>query len=225
MDKIKAIITGATGMVGKGVLLECLEDDNVEKVLVIVRETTSIVHPKLEEIIHKDFSDFTPIIPTLVGYNACYFCLGISSNGISKQKYEEITYNFTIHFAEVLLPLNPDLTFCYVSGTGTSTEENSSMNWANVKGKTENKLLSMPFEKAYMFRPGFIQPEKGVETKVFLYKMLYVILTPLFPILDKLFPQNITTTSRVGKAMISVVNKGYSNVHLENKDINILSNT
>lgn len=223
MKKINAIITGATGMVGKGVLIECLENKNVEKVLVLVREETGLKHPKLKEIIHKDFTDFSSVIPQLVGYNACYFCLGISSAGISNEKYKEITYDLTMHLAEILLPLNPDITFCYVSGAGTSTKEDSSMNWANVKGKTENDLLKMSFENAFMFRPGFIQPEKGASSKVTLYKMIYNILSPIFPILDKIFPQNITTTSRVGKAMIAVVQKGYSNTYLENRDINILA--
>lgn len=220
MEKISAIITGATGMVGKGVLLECLESNDVEKVLIIVRQSTGIQHPKLKEVIHKDFSDYSTIIPDMAGYNACYFCLGISSAGISNEKYHEITYDLTIHFAEVVLPINPDMTFCYVSGTGTSTEENSSMNWANVKGKTENSLLKMPFEKSFMFRPGFIQPEKGVSSKVPLYKAIYAVISPLFGILDSIFPSKITTTSRLGKAMISVVKNGYMTVYLENDDIN-----
>ncbi|KXX72314.1 NAD-dependent epimerase/dehydratase family protein [Flammeovirga sp. SJP92] len=220
MEKIKVIITGATGMVGKGVLLECLDSNDVEKVLIIVRETTGIKHPKLHEVIHKDFSDFSSVIPHMSGYNACYFCLGISSAGISNEKYHQVTYDLTLHFAEIALPLNPDMTFCYVSGAGTSTEENSSMNWANVKGKTENAILEMPFEKAFMFRPGFIQPEKGVSSKVPLYKMIYSFISPFFPVLDKLFPSSITTTSRLGKAMISVVKNGYSATHLENHDIN-----
>lgn len=220
MEKVRAIITGATGMVGKGVLLECLESNDVEKVLIIVRESTGITHPKLNEVIHKDFSDYTSIISQMSGYNACYFCLGISSAGISNEKYYQITYELTMHFAEVVLPINPDMTFCYVSGAGTSTEENSSLNWANVKGKTENAILKMPFEKSFMFRPGFIQPEKEVSSKVPLYRVIYMFVSPLFPILDKLFPKSITTTSRVGKAMISVVKNGYNATYLENVDIN-----
>ncbi|NME67472.1 NAD-dependent epimerase/dehydratase family protein [Flammeovirga aprica] len=220
MEKIRAIITGATGMVGKGVLLECLESNDVEKVLIIVRESTGINHPKLNEVIHKDFTDFTAIIPQMSGYNACYFCLGISSAGISNEKYHQITYDLTMHFAEIVLPINPDMTFCYVSGAGTSTEENSSLNWANVKGKTENAILKMPFEKSFMFRPAFIQPEKGTSSKVTFYKVIYMFISPLFPILDKLFPKNITTTSRLGKAMISVVKNGYNAIYLENDDIN-----
>ncbi|WP_216595873.1 NAD-dependent epimerase/dehydratase family protein [Flammeovirga sp. OC4] len=220
MEKIKAIITGATGMVGKGVLLECLESNDVEKVLIIVRESTGIKHPKLSEIIHKDFSDFSTIIPQMTDYDACYFCLGISSAGISNEKYHEITFDLTMHFAEIVLPLNPEMTFCYVSGAGTATGEDSSMNWANVKGKTENAILKMPFNQSYMFRPGFIQPEKGVTSKVPLYKAIYLFVSPLFSILDKLFPKSITTTSRLGKAMISVVKNGYSETYLENHDIN-----
>ncbi|MBB6459626.1 Rossmann-fold NAD(P)-binding domain-containing protein [Flammeovirga kamogawensis] len=223
MEKIKAIITGATGMVGKSVLLECLDSDKVEKVLIIVRESIGMKHPKLEEVIHKDFFDLTDIIPKLVGYNACYFCLGISSAGVSIKEYSHITYDLTLHFANIILPLNPDISFCYVSGAGTSSKENSATDWANVKGKTENQLLKFPFKSAYMFRPAVIQPEKGVESKVSVYKTIYKILRPVFPILDRLFPKYVTTSTRLGKAMINVVNKGYKTNIIENDDINALS--
>ncbi|WP_281614655.1 epimerase [Flammeovirga sp. SubArs3] len=223
MKKIKAIITGATGMIGHGVLIECLENDQVEKVLIIVRSKMNIDHPKLEQVVHEDFFDLTPIIPKLVDYNACFFCLGISSAGISKDDYYKTTYSLTMHFASVLLPLSPDVTFCFISGAGTSTNENSSQNWANVKGKAENDLLTLPFKKHYMFRPGFIQPMKGVESKVPMYKKIYKVLGPLYPVIDTLFPKYITSTPRVGKAMINAAVEGYENTYLENADINILA--
>ncbi len=221
--KIKAIITGATGMVGKGVLLECLEDENVESVLVINRQSIDIRHPKLKEIIHKDFFNLSPIEDKLEGYNTCYFCLGVSALGLSKEEYFHLTYELTVNFAETLVKINPDMTFCYVSGEGTDTREESRTNWANVKGKTENKLLAMPFKKVYLFRPGFIQPLKGIKSRTKLYNAIYVVFYPLMPIMKALFPKSITTTVKVGKAMINVVRTGYEPIYLHNKEINELA--
>lgn len=221
--KIKTIITGATGMVGKGVLLECLDHPQVESVLVINRRSIGFEHPKMKEIIHKDFYDLSSIADQLEGYNACYFCLGVSSMGISKEDYYKMTYTLTIHMAEILAERNPDMTFCYVSGDGTSTEENSRMDWANVKGKTENKILSMPFRSAYAFRPGAIQPMRGIKSSTAWYNVIYTITNPIMPFLRKNFPNSITDTTSLGKAMINVTLYGYEEDRLYNKDMNVLA--
>lgn len=221
--KIRAIITGSTGMVGKGVLLECLENDVVESILVINRKPVGIEHPKLKEIIHDDFYDLSAIKDDLKNYNTCYFCLGVSSMGISKEKYFKITHDLTLHFAETLVELNPQMTFCYVSGTGTDSSESSAMDWANVKGKTENDISTLPFKASYMFRPGFIQPMKGIRSNTKVYDILYQILKPFYPVLKLLFLKYITNTTAVGKAMINAATLGYPDKYLENKDINNLA--
>ena len=218
--KIKAIITGSTGMVGKGVLLECLDSKDVESVLLINRSTVGMEHDKLTELLHKDFFDLSTINDQLRGYNACYFCMGVSSAGMDKEKYEKITYNVAMHFANTLVEFNPGMTFCYVSGSGTSTSGKSRMHWANVKGKTENDILALPFKDAYMFRPGFIQPMKGIKSKTGWYQALYNIFSPLYPVLRKVFPAFVTNTTTLGQAMINVTVSGYEKKHLENSDIN-----
>ena len=220
MSQIKAIITGATGMVGKGVLLECLDDPRITSVLVINRQSVDINHPKLTEIIHKDFLDLSPVKDQLAGYDACFFCLGISAAGMSEEAYTRITYDMTLHMAKTLKGLNKDLIFCYVSGTGTDSSEKGRMMWARVKGKTENDLLKMGFKDAYMFRPGFIQPMKGIKSKTRLYQTMYNIFSPFYPLLKRLFPKYITNTSLVGKAMIEVATTGSDRTYFENKDIN-----
>ena len=219
---IKAIVTGATGMVGKGVLFECLKDPRVESVLVINRSSLGMNHPKLKEIIHSDFFDLSPIRKEFTGYNACFFCLGVTSFRMSEEAYHKITHDLTLHMAHTILELNPDLTFIYVSGTGTDSSEKGRVMWARVKGKTENALLGLSFKNAYMFRPGFIQPKDGIRSRTKLYNALYTIFTPLYPILNRLFPRYITSTDRVGKAMIEVTQKEFSKKHLENRDINEL---
>lgn len=221
--KIKAIITGATGMVGKGVLLECLESSDVESVLLINRKPIGIKHDKLKEIIHQDFYNLSSIEDKLKGYNACYFCLGVSVLGLPEEQYHKITYELTIHMAKVLSKLNTDMVFCYVSGTGTDSTEKGRSMWARIKGKTENAILKLPFKDAYMFRPGYIQPMKGIKSKTKLYQAIYILLKPLYPIFKMAFPKYVTSTIKVGKAMINVTLYGYDKKHLENKDINILS--
>jgi len=161
--KIKAIITGSTGMVGEGVLHECLLSSDVEKVLVVNRKPCGVVHEKLTEIIHKDFFDLTSVKEQFAGYNACFFNLGVSSVGMNTELYFKLTYELTINFAKAVSEFNKDLTFCYVSGAGTDGTEKGIINWARVKGKTENDLLKLGFKNAYMFRPGFIQPIKGLK--------------------------------------------------------------
>jgi len=213
--KIKAIITGVTGMVGEGVLHECLLHPDVESVLVINRKPCGVKHDKLKEIIHKDFFDLSSIENQLSGYNACYFCAGVSSVGKKEDEYRRITYDLTLNFANTLLKLNPDLTFCYVSGVGTDSTEKGRIMWARVKGKTENDLLKLPFKDAYMFRPGFIKPTVGLKNA---YKS-YKFFTPFYPIFRKLFPKYVVTLEEVGLAMINVTLFDPDKKVLECKDI------
>ncbi|MEM6345808.1 MAG: NAD-dependent epimerase/dehydratase family protein [Bacteroidota bacterium] len=220
---MRVIITGTTGMVGKGVLLECLDSPDVEAVLVVNRRSVEITHPKLKEILHKDFLDLSSIKDQLAGYDACFFCLGMSAAGASNETYYRITHDLTIHWAETLLALNPEMTFNYVSGEGTSTEENSRSNWANVKGKTENEILAMPFKQKYMFRPGAIQPLRGIRSATPMYNFFITLFKPLFPLMKWMFPNSITDTTRIGHAMINSHKLGFAKPHLTPKDINDLA--
>jgi uncharacterized protein YbjT (DUF2867 family) len=217
--KIKAIITGATGMVGEGVLAEALRHPEVEKVLVINRKPCGISDPKLTEILHKDFLDLSPIADQLTGYNACFFCLGVSSVGIKKDVYYTLTYTLTMHMAEILSKQNPEMTFCYVSGAGTDSSEKGKVNWARVKGKTENDLMKLPFKSVYAFRPGLMLPEKGAKN-IHGYYLLYRML---YPPLRVLFPGFVSTLKEVAIGMINSVLKGYEKPVLEVKDIIELS--
>ena len=213
--KIKAIITGTTGMVGEGVLHECLLHLDVESVLVINRRPCNVRHPKLKEILHQDFSDFSAIEKELIGYNAGYFCMGVSSIGMNEETYKHLTYDLTMALAQTLAKLNPDMTICYVSGAGTDSSEKGRIMWARVKGKTENDLLRLPFRKAYMFRPAFLQPTKGLKNTHWFYR----VLAPLFPLWKLLFPHYLSTLKEVGLAMINSVNKGPDQQVLEVRDI------
>jgi uncharacterized protein YbjT (DUF2867 family) len=213
--KVKAIITGATGMVGEGVLHECLLHPEVESVLVINRRPCGVEHPRLKEIIHADFSNFSSIKEQLAGYNACFFCMGVSSIGMKEDVYRSVTYDITLGMARILAPLNPDMVFNYVSGASTDSTEKGRTMWARVKGKTENDLMALPFKRAYMFRPGYMQPIKGLTHTYRMYK----ILSPLYPVLRKLFPGGVCSLQEVGLAMINSVIKGYPKQVLEVKDI------
>ena len=217
----RVLITGSTGMVGKGVLLECLDSDNVESVLVINRETVGIEHPKLKEIIHKDFFDLGSIKVDLNGYGACFFCLGVSSAGMREDKYSNITYKLTKHFSDTFIKQNPDSIFIYVSGTGTDSSEKGRVMWARIKGKTENMILNKGFKDAYAFRPGVILPTKGVRSKTDWYNVFYTLFKPLNPLL--LRSKYVTTTEKVGLAMINILQNQQDSKHLENKDINIIA--
>ena len=213
--KINAIITGATGMVGEGVLHEALNHPDVERVLAINRKPCGVSHPKLTEIIHANFFDLSPIREQLKPYNACFFCLGVSSVGMNEKDYTRMTYDLTLHMAETLIAVNPDMTFCYVSGAGTdSTEQGRSM-WARVKGKTENRLLKLGFKAAYMFRPGYMHPTKGLKNTLSYYRYLGW----LYPVVRTVFPGFVSTLSELGQAMINVTEKGYDKKVLEVKDI------
>lgn len=213
--KIKAIITGVTGMVGEGVLHECLLHPDVESVLVINRKSCGVKHEKLKEIIHKEFSDLSSIENQLEGYNACYFCAGVSSVGKKEDEYRRITYDLTMNFAKTLAKLNPDMTFCYVSGVGTDSTEKGRSMWARIKGKTENDLLKLPYKAAFMFRPGYIQPTKGLKNAYKIYK----VFVPFYPILKTLFPKYVVTLEELGKAMINVTLFGSDKKILECRDI------
>ncbi len=218
---MKVIITGSTGMVGKGVLLECLNSKHVDKVLVINRSSINIKHPKLREIIHTDFQDFSVIKAELKGYDACFHNMGISSVGLTEDKFTAITYNTTEALAIILYKLNPNMVFNYVSGAGTDSSEKGKVMWARVKGKTENMLLNMGFRDVYVFRPGVILPEKGVKSKTALYNFFYVFLRPFFPLMK--LSKHITTSSKLGVAMINSVIYPQVLKHLENIGINILA--
>jgi uncharacterized protein YbjT (DUF2867 family) len=222
---MKVILTGATGMVGKGALLECLDSPDVDKVLAVNRHPLGLSHPKLEEVLLGDFSDPAPIAGKLAGYHACFFCLGVSSAGMGEEKYSRLTYDLTLGFAKTVAGLNPGMTFTYVSGQGTDGTEKGRVMWARVKGRTENALLAMAsrgeLKAAYMFRPGFIRPMRGVRTRTPLYAFFIALGRPLFPLLMR-FPSVATSSDRVGKAMIRIVQEGYSQPHVETADINRL---
>lgn len=218
---MKVIITGSTGMVGKAVLLECLESNAVESVLVVNRHSIQMDHPKLTEVIHQDFFNIDPIKDDLKGYDACFYCLGVSAVGLSEEKYSQITFSMTEHFAKTLHTLNPDMVFNYVSGTGTDSSEKGRIMWARVKGKTENMIFNQGFKDTYAFRPGFILPEKGVKSRTRLYNFFYIISRPFFPLLKR--SKSVTTSSKVGKAMIHSVLYPQNQKILENPDINKLA--
>jgi len=202
-------------MVGEGVLRECLLHEDVEKVLIINRRPSGISHSKLKEILHSDFFDLLPITPELSGYNACFFCLGVSSVGMKEPEYTHLTYDLTMHFAETVVKQNKGMTFCYVSGASTDSTEHGRMMWARVKGKTENDLMKLPFKKAYMFRPGLMKAAPGAKNTPKLYKAL----AWLYPVIKLLFPGSACLLKEVGIAMIHTVTRGYEKSILEVKDI------
>ena len=212
---LHVIITGASGMVGEGVLHECLLQPEVGSVLVIGRRSCGVQHEKLKELLLPNLADLSEIEDQLTGYNACFFCLGISSVGMKEEEYTRITYDLTMNMARILAARNPDMTFCYVSGAGTdSTEQGRSM-WARVKGRTENHLLQLPFRQAFMFRPGYIHPTPGLKNTYRIYKMLGF----LYPLFRWLFPRYVTTLKEIGLAMIHSVQRGYDKPVLECPDI------
>jgi len=217
---MKVILFGGSGMVGQGVLRECLHDPDVRSVLSIGRSATGQRHVKLRELIHRDFLDFSPIEGELSGFDACFFCLGVSSAGMKEEDYRRVTYDFTMAAARTLARLNPNMTFVYVSGMGTDSSERGRTMWARVKGKTENELLRLPFKAAYMFRPGLIVPLHGIKSKTRIYRLFYAATGPLLGLLNAAFPKYVTTTEQVGRAMIRVAKQGAPKPVLENSDIN-----
>ena len=211
------VITGASGMVGEDVLHECLQRAEVEGVLVVGRRSCGRIHPKMKEIVHKNLYDLSSIEDKLKGYNACYFCLGMSSVGVKEPEFTKVTYDLTMHFANTLSRLNPGLTFCYVSGSGTN--ENGKMMWQKVKGKTEADLIKLPFRQVYNFRPGLMRPTKGLKNTLSLYKWMGWLL----PIIKAISPESVLTLKQVGDAMINVTLTGYGKNILEAADINAWS--
>lgn len=217
---MKVILFGATGMVGQGVLRECLLDPDVETVLAVGRNPTGQANAKLRELRHDDFFNFTRIESQLAGYDACFFCLGVSSLGLDAERYRHLTYDITLAAATTLSKLNPRMVFIYVTGRGTDSTEQGKLMWARVKGKTENDLLKLPFKAAYMFRPAAIQPLHGVRSKTAWVHATYVATAPLWTLLNRIAPAYATTTEKVGRAMIKVARSGYKKPILESKDIN-----
>ena len=216
---MKVVLFGATGMIGQGVLRECLLDPEVELVLAIGRRAAGARHPKLREIVHEDFSDFSRIESELSGFDACLFCLGVSSAGMSEQAYRRVTYDFTMAAAETLARRNPGMTFLYISGAGTDGTERGRVMWARVKGATENALLRLPFKAAYMFRPAYIQPLHGIRSSTGWTRALYAVMGPLYPVWKKLFPGYVTTTEELARAMICVAKHGAAKRILESREI------
>jgi uncharacterized protein YbjT (DUF2867 family) len=219
---MRIILTGATGMVGQGVLRESLLDPGVTEVLSIARSSVHQQNPKLRELIVPDIANLAGNEPELTGYEACFFCTGVSSVGMSEEKYTALTYDLTLSFARTLAPLNPQMTLIYVSGASTDSTEKGRTMWARVKGRTENALLRLPFKAAYMFRPGFIQPLHGIRSKTPLYQFIYDITAPLTRLLLNKLPKYLTTTEQIGRAMIAVARNGYPKTILDPEDINRL---
>ncbi len=217
---MNVLLFGATGMVGQGVLRECLLDSEVESVLAVGRAATGQKHDKLREIVHEDLFDLRSIDGELRGFDACFLCLGVSSAGMSEEDYRRVTKDLTLTIARTLAPKNPAMTFVYVSGAGTNAEGRSM--WARVKGETENALLDLPFKAAFMFRPGGILPMHGVRSRTRLYRIVYAVMTPLYPLFKLLLPNAITTSERLGRAMLVVAKRGAPKAILETKDINEL---
>lgn len=220
--RVRVMVFGANGMVGSGVLLECLEDPRVESVLAVGRRSSGRTHPKLQELVRPDLFDLAAAAEELRGYDACFYCLGVSSAGLSEEEYRRITYDLTVAVVDVLVRENPHVTICFVSGQGTDGSGTGRTMWARVKGEAENHLLGLP-QEAYMFRPGYIQPMKGVRSGTRLYHAVYTVVGPLYPLLKRLFPGGVTTTVAVGKAMINAVTRGAPKRILETRDINELA--
>lgn len=220
---MNAIIFGASGMIGRGVLLECLDHPEVQKVLSIGRSMIDIDHPKLEQLVHHDFTDFSGVKERLQEYDACFFCLGISAAGLSEAEYRRVTLDFAVAAAKTLYEVNPAMTFIYVSGQGTDSSETSSLMWARVKGKTENTILSMGFRNAMAFRPGVIAPLRGIRSRTALYQGLYDYFGWMIPLLKRIAPNSITDTTKIGLAMINAHLRGTNKRVLGPRDINQLA--
>jgi uncharacterized protein YbjT (DUF2867 family) len=220
---IHAVLFGATGMVGAGVLLECLDDSRVQSVLAIGRSPTGRSHPKLREILRADFFNYDGLQSEFASYDACFFCLGVTSIGLGEAEYTHLTYDLATAAARAMAAVNTGMTFCYVSGVGTDSTERGRTMWARVKGRTENAILAMPFKAAFMFRPGFIQPVKGVRSRTAWVQAACTVLGPVAPLLLRVAPNHVTTTARLGRAMIQVANSGFDTRILHAREINALA--
>jgi len=217
---MKVILFGATGMVGQGALRECLLDPEVERVLAVGRSASGQQHPKLVELVHANLHELEAVAASLKGYDACLFCLGVSSSGMTEEAYRRVTYDIALAAARTLVEKNAGMTFIFVSGAGTDGTEQSKTMWARVKGQTENAIAKLPFKESFMFRPGVIQPLHGIKSKTASYRVLYTLMWPVMPLLRVLLPKLVTTTERVGRAMLEVVKHGAPKQVLENSDIN-----
>jgi uncharacterized protein YbjT (DUF2867 family) len=222
---MNVILFGATGMIGQGTLRELTLDAGVTKVLCVGRKPSGSTSPKVTDLVMSDLYDYSKVEPQLTGYDACLFCLGISSAGLSEAEYTHITYDLAVAAGKTLSRLNPTLTMCFISGASTDSSEKGRAMWARVKGKTENALLAMPFKGAYMFRPGAIQPLHGITSKTPSYRVMYAVLGPLLPLARKVFPSAVTDTETLGRAMIAVARNGYGKQVLESTDINAVPRT
>jgi uncharacterized protein YbjT (DUF2867 family) len=218
---MNVLIFGATGMVGQGVLRECLLDSGVERVTAIGRSACGVSDPKLRDLVHKDLWNYSAIENDLTGLDACFFCLGVASAGMKEADYERITYGITAAAAETLARINPRMTFIFVSGVGSDSSEKGRIMWARIKGKAENAVLRLPF-RGYVFRPGFIQPLHGIQSRTTLYRVAYMIAAPLMPLLRRMFPGQVLTTEVIGRAMLKVARSGAPKRVLESSDINAL---
>jgi uncharacterized protein YbjT (DUF2867 family) len=216
---MNVLLFGATGMIGQGVLRECLLDADVVLVQTVGRTATGVQNSKLREVIHTDLMHYGPLEAELAGFDACFFCLGVSVSGMTEADYERVTFGITMAAAEILSRLNPQMTFIYVSGAGTDSSEHGRTMWARVKGKTENALLRLPFKAAYMFRPGIIEPRYGVKSKTAWYRVFYALSKPVLPVLRWMFPAYVLTTDEIGRAMLTVAKRGAPKRVLETRDI------
>lgn len=217
---MNVLLFGATGMIGQGVLREALLDPDVERVVAVGRSATDQQQPKLRDLVVPDIADLTGVESELAGFDACFFCLGVSSAGMSEERYTRVTFDLTLAVAATLARLNPQMTFVYVSGMGTDSTERGRVMWARVKGRTENALLRQPFKAAYMVRPGVIIPLHGIRSKTMWYRLLYAATRPLYPVVKAVAPNAVTTTEQMGRAMLALVRRGYATPILETKDIN-----
>ncbi|HXQ29001.1 MAG TPA: hypothetical protein VN848_07000 [Gemmatimonadales bacterium] len=221
---MRVIIFGATGMVGRGTLIECLDNLQIDSVLVVGRRSAGVRHPKVTELLHQDFFDYSGVEHRFADCDACFFCLGVSAAGRSEALYSHLTYDLTLAAAQSMVRAAPGrLVFCYVSGEGTDSSEHGRAMWARVKGKTENALLRLPFKAAYMLRPAFIQPQRGVRSSTPLYQLLYTVLGPLYPLWRLVFPRYVTTTVSLGRALIYLATHGYEKPILHTVDINAVA--
>ena len=219
---MKVLLFGATGMIGQGVLRECLLDPRIDEVRSIVRSPSGTSHPKLTEILHQDFLDYGAIEDRLLGLDACLWCLGVSSAGMSETDYRHITHDVTLAAARTLARLNPAMTFCYISGAGADGTGRGRIMWARVKGQIENALLGLPFKAVYLLRPGLIRPLHGIRSRTTAYRFVYATLGPILPLVKSLWPDSLTTTEQLGRAMIHAGLEGAAKPVLEMADINRL---
>ena len=221
---MNVVVFGATGMIGQGVLRECLLDPDVQRVVTVGRTPAGRQDPKLEEIVHGDLFDLAPVESRLTNLDACFFCLGVSAAGMTEEEYTRVTYGIAMSVAATLARLDPQMTFVFVSGAGTDSTERGRTMWARVKGRTENAILKLPFRRAYMFRPGFIQPLHGIRSRTKLYRVFYAIAGPLFPLLRRLFPAGVTTSEQLGRAMLAAAKHGAASPIVDMREINRLAN-